>query len=64
MPLKRAGCSGDKSKHGSLHLPREKLRWKSEGKDFPKSVTADSALEIKVREEIGRNSRQCAWESP
>lgn len=34
-----------------------------EQKGFSKSVTADSALEIKVREEIGRNSCQRALES-
>lgn len=52
MPLKRTGCSGDKSEHGSPQLPEEeKSRWKIEEIDFTKSVTADSALEIKVKEE-------------
>ena len=34
-----------------------------ERKGLSKSVTADSALEIKVREETERNSCQRAWES-
>ena len=52
MPLKRTGYSGDTSEHGSPRLPKEKLRWKSEGEDCTESVTADSAREIKVKEEI------------
>lgn len=60
MPLKRTGCSGDKSEHGSPQLPKEKSRWKIEGIDFTESLIADSALEIKVKEESWRNSHHCA----
>lgn len=52
MPLKRTGYSGDKSEHGSPRLPKEKLRWRSGGKDFTESAMADSVPEIKVKEEI------------
>lgn len=58
--FERARGSGDELKHGSLQLPRgETLRWKRNRRDSP-SVTADSALEIKVREEVERNSCQRA----
>lgn len=62
MPLKRTGYSGDTSEHGSPRLPKEKLRWKSE-EDCTESVTADSAREIKVKEEILEKFSPLCFES-